>query len=173
MGIIFFLRLPWATGQAGLSGILGGIGLAELMALPTVLSISAIATNGNMDGGGAYFMISRSLGPELGGAIGFLFYLAYATGTSSTNVEEAHTHSLARTHARTHAHIHIYLKIFLSLSLRACERAGGRAGVRAGGRACVNRLLFSGTLLLRGVLMAHSAEYAQCHVNIQSIYVYV
>eukprot|EP00040_Diaphanoeca_grandis_P027474 m.156509 g.156509 ORF g.156509 m.156509 type:complete len:941 (-) comp30999_c0_seq1:52-2874(-) len=82
MGIVLFMRLPWATGQAGLSGILGGIALAECMALPTVLSLSAIVSNGDMSGGGAYFMISRSLGPELGGAIGILFYLAYAIGVA-------------------------------------------------------------------------------------------
>ena len=90
-------RLPWATGQAGLSGILGGIGLAEGMALPTVLSISAIATNGNMDGGGAYFMISRSLGPELGGAIGFLFYLACVFAPLPTSTHQHYYFRLPKT----------------------------------------------------------------------------
>eukprot|EP00939_MAST-03C_sp_MAST-3C-sp1_P000184 g184.t1 len=82
LGIILFQRLAWAVGQAGISGVLLIFLLAEAMAILTVLSFSAIVTNGSMKGGGSYFMISRSLGPEFGGAIGLLFYLAYAIGVS-------------------------------------------------------------------------------------------
>jgi potassium/chloride transporter 9 len=80
LGIILFLKLGWAVGQAGILGVLGIFAIAELMAILTVLSFSAIVTNGSMSGGGSYYMISRSLGPEFGGAIGLLFYLAYAIG---------------------------------------------------------------------------------------------
>ena len=81
-GAILFLRLSWAVGQAGWLGVLLMIAIAGMTVTLTTLSIAAISTNGTMGGGGAYYMISRSLGPEFGGAVGIVFYLANAIGVS-------------------------------------------------------------------------------------------
>ena len=59
--------------------------LTPVVALQTFLtgiSMSAIATNGVVPGGGSYFMISRSLGPEFGGAVGLLFYIGTTVAAS-------------------------------------------------------------------------------------------
>jgi len=78
LGVIMFLRLGQVVGQAGLLRALAIILLANVITLLTSLSLSAIATNTKMRGGGAYFLISRSLGVEFGAAIGIVFYLAQA-----------------------------------------------------------------------------------------------
>ncbi len=56
--------------------------VAYFVDLVTTLSLSAIASNGEVKGGGAYYLISRSLGPEFGGSIGVLFYLSQVLNTS-------------------------------------------------------------------------------------------
>ncbi|KAL3304442.1 amino acid permease [Colletotrichum asianum] len=80
--ILMFLRFGWILGQVGLLGMLGLLVTAYLVDFLTTLSLSAIASNGEVKGGGAYYVISRSLGPEFGGSIGVLFYLAQVFNTA-------------------------------------------------------------------------------------------
>ncbi|KAM0347936.1 hypothetical protein ACHAPU_004435 [Fusarium lateritium] len=82
MSILMFLRFGLIIGKIGFVGILGLLVTAYSIDLLTTLSLSAIASNGEVKGGGAYYLISRSLGPEFGGSIGILFYLAQVLNAS-------------------------------------------------------------------------------------------
>lgn len=72
-GVMLFLRLSWVTGQAGIGLACLIILISTIVTVVTSLSMSAICTNGEVKGGGTYYLISRSLGPEFGGAIGLIF----------------------------------------------------------------------------------------------------
>uniref|UniRef100_A0A674PNN6 Solute carrier family 12 member 4 n=1 Tax=Takifugu rubripes TaxID=31033 RepID=A0A674PNN6_TAKRU len=74
-GVILFLRLTWIVGMAGIMQSLLIVLMCCSCTMLTAISMSAIATNGVVPAGGSYFMISRSLGPEFGGAVGLCFYL--------------------------------------------------------------------------------------------------
>jgi amino acid transporter len=76
LGIILFMRLGYVVGEAGLRKAFLLIALANVISLLTTFSLSAIATNLNVKGGGDYYLISRTLGVEFGGAIGIVLYLA-------------------------------------------------------------------------------------------------
>ena len=78
LGVIMYLRFGWVVGQVGLLKTLLIVLLANLITLLTALSLSAIATNSHVGVGGAYYMISRSLGLDIGGAIGFPLFFSQA-----------------------------------------------------------------------------------------------
>lgn len=78
LGVIMFLRLGQVVGNAGLWHSLLILLLAASITTITTLSLSSIATNTKIRSGGVYFLISRSLGVEFGGAIGLTYFLAQA-----------------------------------------------------------------------------------------------
>jgi amino acid transporter len=78
LGVIMFLRAGYVVGEAGIINTILILCLAEIISLLTAISMSAIATNTPVAGGGAYFLISRALGPQFGGAIGLALFLAQA-----------------------------------------------------------------------------------------------
>ena len=71
-----YLRLGWVVGNAGFLGALAIILMAKAVTICTGLSMSSITTNIRIGAGGAYSIISKSLGLEAGGSIGIPLYIA-------------------------------------------------------------------------------------------------
>ena len=107
-GVMLFLRISWLVGQAGVGLMTLIILLATVVTLSTTLSMSAICTNGEIKAGGAYYLISRSLGPEFGGAIGIVYSFANAIGAAINVIGFAET-------------IVAVLKVYSNLYLENCE----------------------------------------------------
>ncbi|KAF4735647.1 hypothetical protein FOZ63_031662 [Perkinsus olseni] len=82
LGVLLFLRLPWIVGLAGVWQSFGAVLLGCTCTFITSLSLSAVATNGKVKAGGSYYLISRSLGPAIGSAVGLNFFLANGIGAA-------------------------------------------------------------------------------------------
>ncbi|MEL6591625.1 MAG: amino acid permease, partial [Bacteroidota bacterium] len=78
LGAILFLRFGWSVGNVGLMATLLIVLIGHLVTIPTSLAIAEIATNQRVEGGGAYYIISRSFGLNIGGSIGIALYLSQA-----------------------------------------------------------------------------------------------
>jgi potassium/chloride transporter 9 len=86
LSILMFLRFGFILGQSGVLGMMAMLVACYAINLLTTMSVSAIATNGTVRGGGAYYLISRSLGPEFGGSIGIVFYIGCVFNTGMNAV---------------------------------------------------------------------------------------
>lgn len=82
LGVVMYLRMGWVLGNVGLAQTLVIVTLASAITFFTALALSALATNMRVGGGGAYYIISRSLGLESGAAVGIPLYFAQALGIS-------------------------------------------------------------------------------------------
>lgn len=78
LGVIMFMRAGFVVGDGGVINTLKILLVAKLITILTTFSISAISTNMEVKGGGAYYLISRTLGAEFGGTIGLTLFLAQA-----------------------------------------------------------------------------------------------
>ncbi len=82
LGVIMFLRFSTVVGHAGVWAALGILLAAKSLSLITALSVASIATNMKVKGGGAYYLISRSIGVEFGGVIAIFFFIAQAVAVA-------------------------------------------------------------------------------------------
>ena len=78
LGVIMYIRHPWVVGNAGIVGALVIVGISVAITLFTSLSMASMTTNIRIESGGAFSIISQSLGLEIGGSIGIPLYLAQA-----------------------------------------------------------------------------------------------
>jgi amino acid transporter len=78
LGAVMFLRFGYAVGNVGFLGTLGIILIGHLVTISTAMAIAEIATNQKVEGGGEYYIISRSFGIKIGGAIGIALYFSQA-----------------------------------------------------------------------------------------------
>lgn len=78
LGIIYYIRFSWIVGMGGIGESLLLVAFCGSCTFLTTISLSAIATNGAMKGGGPYYLIGRALGPEVGVSIGLCFFLGNA-----------------------------------------------------------------------------------------------
>ncbi|QSE97138.1 amino acid permease [Fulvivirga lutea] len=82
LGAIMFLRFGYAVGSVGFIGTLGIILFAHMVTISTAMAIAEIATNQRVEGGGEYYIISRSFGINVGAAIGIALYLSQAVSVA-------------------------------------------------------------------------------------------
>ena len=78
LGAVLFLRFGYAVGNVGFLGTAAIVLISHLVTIPTAMAIAEIATNQKVEGGGEYYIISRSFGINIGAAIGLALYLSQA-----------------------------------------------------------------------------------------------
>ncbi|WP_109832015.1 APC family permease [Reichenbachiella versicolor] len=78
LGAVMFLRFGYSVGSVGFIGTIAIIFIGHLVTIPTAMAIAEIATNQKVEGGGEYYIISRSFGINIGAAIGIALYLSQA-----------------------------------------------------------------------------------------------
>ncbi len=117
LGAILFLRFGYAVGHVGLLGTLGIIAIGHLVTLPTAMAVAEIATNQKVEGGGVYYIISRSFGINIGAAIGITLYLSQAISVAFYIIACAEAFSPVFDYVNEVYNLQIYDKRYVSIPL--------------------------------------------------------
>ena len=94
LGVVMYLRFGWVVGQSGLAWAIAIVVVAHLITIATGLSVSSIATNRTVRAGGAYYLISRSLGAPVGAAVGIPLFFGQALSVSFYSIGFAESVSM-------------------------------------------------------------------------------
>ena len=86
VNIVYWARLPYVVGEAGGFATIAGLVVSFVLVLVTVLNLSAFSTNGEMESGGAYYLVSRTIGPEAGSGCGISLALASIAGAATSHI---------------------------------------------------------------------------------------
>lgn len=126
LGVIMYLRFGWVVGNVGLFGALLIVTLSTGITLLTALSICAIATDRVVRTGGAYYMISRSLGIETGGAVGIPLYFAQAFSVA------LYTLGFAESLTKTFGHLsQLYVGLITTIGVAILALTSAKIAIRA------------------------------------------
>ena len=170
LGVIMFLRFGSVVGQAGVLYALVIVAASKVITGLTSLSLSAIATNTRVKGGGAYYLISRSLGVEYGGAIGLVFFLAQAISVAMYVIgfAEAFVGSIPAAGASpmvvaTVTNVAVFLCVFIGAGWTTIEDTGPGVAVADIGRTMITKYVVpfevAGVLLM--IVMVGAAHLAR------------
>lgn len=126
LGVIMYLRLGWIVGNVGLLGTLIIVTLSTSITFLTALSICAIATDRVVRVGGAYYMISRSLGIETGGAVGIPLYFAQALSVA------LYTIGFAESVVNSFGHLNqLYVALITTIAVAILAFTSAKLAIRA------------------------------------------
>ncbi len=126
LGVIMYLRFGWVVGNVGLFGTLAIVTLSTGITFLTALSVSAISTDRVVRGGGAYYMISRSLGLESGGAVGIPLYFAQALSIA------LYTIGFAESVVQTFGHLNqMYVALVTTIAVAVLGITSASLAIRA------------------------------------------
>lgn len=114
LGAVMFLRFGFAVGNVGFLGTLAIILIGHAVTIPTAMAIAEIATNQRVEGGGEYFIISRSFGLVIGSSIGLALYFSQAISVAFYIIAFAEAFGSLIQYINTHFELHPILEWLLS-----------------------------------------------------------